>query len=225
VRLSAYSKPRRDESRRRSDGPLPDLRKLAAFARDTATENSASGCLAEAEHGRGSAPWPPRKSTARHTPTKLRWRCCGTLRPSEDFPLQVLRRRLPDHDRMVGGKFRIWRQGPLEKTLGDFGPDRDVVTCTGKAGTLVFADTAAFYHRGKPASARDRCAIYFNYMNRAPLRPFRCERGTISRAQIRRLAASIPQRQRDCLLWRDSLPLVARIVPPAGLEVGSLEPA
>jgi hypothetical protein len=130
-------------------------------------------------------------------------------------PLQVLRRQLPDHDRMVRGKFPILNQEQLEKALGDFDPDRDVVTCTGKAGTVVFADTAALYHRGKPASARDRCAIYFNYMNRAPLRPFRCERSTISRAQTRRLATSMPQRQRDCLLWRDSLPLVARIVPPS----------
>jgi hypothetical protein len=115
---------------------------------------------------------------------------------------------------MVRGKFPILTQEQLEKALGDFDPDRDVVTCTGKAGTVIFADTAALYHRGKPASARDRCAIFFNYMNRAPLRPFRCERSPISRAQTRRLAASMPQRQRDCLLWRDSLPLVARIVPP-----------
>jgi hypothetical protein len=130
-------------------------------------------------------------------------------------PLQVLLRQLPDHDRMVRGKFPILSQEKLETALGDFDPDRDVVTCTGKAGTVIFADTAALYHRGKPASARDRCAIFFNYMNRAPLRPFRCERSTISRAQTRRLAASMPQRQRDCLLWRDSLPLVARMVPPA----------
>src|ERR1700722_1860436 len=130
-------------------------------------------------------------------------------------PLQVLRRQLPDSCRMVRGKFPTLRQEQLEKALGDFDPDRDVVTCTGKASTMVFADTAAVYHRGKPASARDRCAIYFNYMNRVPLRPFRCERSTISRAQIRRLAASMPQRQRDCLLWRDSLPLVGRIIPPS----------
>jgi hypothetical protein len=130
-------------------------------------------------------------------------------------PLQVLRWRLPDHDRMVRGKSPILSQKELEKALGDFDADRDVVTCTGKAGTLVFADTVARYHRGKPASARDRCAIYFNYMSRAPLRPFRCERSTVSRAQIRRLAAPMPQRQRDCLLWRDSLPLVARVIPPA----------
>jgi hypothetical protein len=130
-------------------------------------------------------------------------------------PLQVLRRQLPDHDRMVRGKFPILSQEQLETALGDFDPDRDVVTCIGKAGTVIFADTAALYHRGKPASARDRCAIFFNYMNRAPLRPFRCERSPISRAQTRRLAGSMPPRQRDCLLWRDSLPLVARIVPPA----------
>jgi hypothetical protein len=130
-------------------------------------------------------------------------------------PLQLLRRQLPDRDRMVRGKFPILTQEKLETALGDFDPDRDVVTCTGKAGTVIFGDTAALYHRGKPASARDRCAIFFNYMNRVPLRPFRCERSTISRAQTRRLAASMPQRQRDCLLWRDSLPLVARIVPPA----------
>jgi hypothetical protein len=140
-------------------------------------------------------------------------------------PLQVLRRPLPDHNRMVRGRFPVLSQEKLESTLGDFDPDRDVVTCTGKAGTVIFADTASFYHRGKPASARDRCAIFFNYMNRTPLRPFRCERSPISREQTRRLATSVPQRQRDCLLWRDSLPLVARIVPPAPMwNVGSLEP-
>ena len=52
-------------------------------------------------------------------------------------PLQMLRRRLPDHDRMVGGKFGSVRQGQLEKARGDFDLDRDVVTCTGKAGTLA----------------------------------------------------------------------------------------
>lgn len=130
-------------------------------------------------------------------------------------PLQVLRRQLPDHYGMVRGKFPVLSQGQLERALSDFDPERDVVSFIGKVGTLVFADTATLYHRGKPATARDRCAIYFNYMTRAPLRPFRCERSTISRAQIRRLAASMPQRQRDCLLWRDSLPLVARILPPA----------
>jgi hypothetical protein len=130
-------------------------------------------------------------------------------------PLQVLRRQLPEHGPPVRGKFPVLSQERLEKTLGVFDPNRDVVTFIGKAGSLIFADTATLYHRGKPATARDRCAIYFNYMTRTPLRPFRCERSTISRAETRRLAASMPQRQRDCLLWRDALPLIARILPPA----------
>jgi hypothetical protein len=130
-------------------------------------------------------------------------------------PLQVLRRQLPEHGRPVRGKFPVLSQERLKRTLGDFDPKRDVVTFVGKVGTLVFADTATLYHRGKPATARDRWAIYFNYMSRTPLRPFRCERSTISRAETRRLAASMPQRQRDCLLWRDSLPFIARILPPA----------
>jgi hypothetical protein len=130
-------------------------------------------------------------------------------------PLQLLRRQLPDHYGMAGGKFPVLSQEKLEKALGDFDPERDVDTFIGKVGTLIFADTATLYHRGKPATARDRCAIYFNYMSRSPLRPFRCERSTISRAETRRLAASMPQRQRDCLLWRDALPFIARILPPA----------
>src|SRR5580693_3410101 len=38
-------------------------------------------------------------------------------------PLQVLRRQLPDHDRMVRGKFPIMSQEQLETALGDFDPD------------------------------------------------------------------------------------------------------
>jgi hypothetical protein len=43
-------------------------------------------------------------------------------------PLQVLRRRLPDQDRMVRGKFPVLTQEKLETALGDFNPDRDVVS-------------------------------------------------------------------------------------------------
>ncbi|MCW6508545.1 hypothetical protein [Lichenifustis flavocetrariae] len=130
-------------------------------------------------------------------------------------PLQVLRRKLPQHDRTVRGKFPILTQEELERRLADFRIDRDVTTCMGKTGTVVFADTASHYHRGKPATTHDRCAVYFNYFHRVPLRPFRCERSTISRAQIRELAEPLLHRQRDCLLWRESLPMVARLLPPA----------
>jgi hypothetical protein len=38
----------------------------------------------------------------------------------------VLRRPLPDHDRMVRGKFPMLSQEKLETALGDFDPDREM---------------------------------------------------------------------------------------------------
>jgi hypothetical protein len=130
-------------------------------------------------------------------------------------PFQVLKRRIPRYDRPTGGTFPVLTQRALEDALPGFDSDRDIVTCVGKRGTVVFSDTALFYHRGMPAVTHDRYAIFFNYINRVPLRPFRCERTMISRAQVDEMAEQLPARQRDCVLWRKSLPLVARLVPPA----------
>jgi hypothetical protein len=130
-------------------------------------------------------------------------------------PFQVLNRRISGFDRATGGTFPVLTQRQLEEALPNFDMARDVVTCVGKRGTVVFSDTASFYHRGMPAVTHDRYAIFFNYITRVPLRPFRCERTMISRSQVDELAKNLPARQRDCVLWRKSLPLVARVLPPA----------
>ena len=130
-------------------------------------------------------------------------------------PFQVLQRRIPKYDHSASGKFPALTERELEGALPNFDMARDVVTCMGKRGTVIFSDTASFYHRGMPAITRDRYAIFFNYIGRVPLRPFRCERSIISRAQINELAKDLPARQRDCVLWRKALPFVARILPPA----------
>ena len=130
-------------------------------------------------------------------------------------PFQVLRRGVAEACGRFERSYPVLTQQQLAKALPDFDANRDVVTCLGKRGTVVFSDTASFYHRGKPAITRDRYAIFFNYMSRTPLRPFRCERTLISRAQVEQLAEHLPKRQRDCVLWRKALPLVARILPPA----------
>jgi hypothetical protein len=130
-------------------------------------------------------------------------------------PFQVLQRRIPEHDRPVKGMYPVLTQRELENNLPDFDGARDVITCTGRRGTVIFSDTASFYHRGMPAVAGDRYAIFFNYITRTPLRPFRCERTMLSRAQVEQIAQELPMRQRDCVLWRKKLPLIARIIPPA----------
>jgi hypothetical protein len=130
-------------------------------------------------------------------------------------PFQVLQRRIPEYDHLNGDLFPVLTQRELEQAVPGFDMARDVVTCVGKRGTVVLSDTASFYHRGMPAITHDRYAIFFNYISRMPLRPFRCERTLISRAQVDQLAQELPTRQRDCVLWRKALPLLTRILPPA----------
>lgn len=135
---------------------------------------------------------------------------------------------------MSGGPFELIRrhdttQGPddayhyspaspdeLARRLGaDY--EADVATCTGPAGTVVFADTARFFHRGRPALSDDRMAIFFSYFARRPRHPFFCERSGLARKEIAKLAKGLSERQRAATLWRDALPPLVRLIPPARL--------
>lgn len=94
---------------------------------------------------------------------------------------------------------------------------RDVLSCEGPRGTVIFSDTARFFHRGKPATARDRAALFYSYFANPPRHPFLCERTGLSRSQIQRLAEGLPERQRSAALWQKDLPGLLRLVPPAGI--------
>jgi hypothetical protein len=97
-----------------------------------------------------------------------------------------------------------------------FGASEDsehVTTCTGPAGTLVFAETARFYHRGKPATHRPRSALFFTYFATPPRHPFYCGRTGLMRRQIVALAEGLSDEQRAAALWRDAVPWLWRAVP------------
>jgi hypothetical protein len=130
-------------------------------------------------------------------------------------PLEVLHRSFPGSDALQGASFPVLTQEMLEQRLGAAMDSGDVTTCIGKAGTVIFADVASRYHRGRPAIARDRCALFYNFFSHKPLRPFFCERHVFSRQQLSELAAGQTARARDCLLWHSNVPLLARIVPRA----------
>ncbi len=132
-------------------------------------------------------------------------------------PYEILHRDFPGSRDLSGFNYPVLTQEELEKRLGAPLSDRDVTSCVGPAGTVIFSDSATHYHRGKPAVERDRCAIFYNYFSRVPLRPFFCERSGLSRAQIASLATDLLPQQRACMLWHDSLPWFARIIPPAPL--------
>ena len=132
-------------------------------------------------------------------------------------PYEILHRDFPGSRSLSGFNYPVLTQEKLEQKVSAPISDQDVTSCVGPAGTVIFSDSATRYHRGKPAVSRDRCAIFYNYFSRVPLRPFFCERSGLSRAQIASLAADLSPDQRACTLWRDDLPWIAKIIPPAPL--------
>lgn len=128
-------------------------------------------------------------------------------------PLQVVRPNVITGNLVDKFTYPALSQELLEARIGGPITDRDVVTCTGPAGTIVFSDTARQYHRGKPATSRDRCAIYYNYFSRRPRHPFFCERSGLSRAQIAELSHTLAPEQKSCVTWHDSLSPIARLIP------------
>ena len=92
-------------------------------------------------------------------------------------------------------------------------PDARRNACIGPAGTLVFADTAAHFHRGRPPTGRERAVVYFNYFPRNPRHPFYCDRTRVSRPMIQSLCAALGPRQRAAALWRDGVPALLKLVP------------
>lgn len=92
-------------------------------------------------------------------------------------------------------------------------------TCTGKAGTVIFVDTARYYHRGKPPTKFDRSAIFFGYCSRKPRHPFFCGRSPLSKAELRYMASLLPEEVRDCVTWRDRLTGLAKWIPKNRLRV------
>ncbi|AYG70154.1 hypothetical protein CCGE531_29375 (plasmid) [Rhizobium sp. CCGE531] len=128
-------------------------------------------------------------------------------------PLQVVRPNVVTGDLADKFTYPALSQQLLEARLGGPVIDRDVVTCTGPAGTVIFSDTASQYHRGKPATSRDRCAIFYNYFSRSPRHPFFCERSGLSRSQIAEFSHALTPEQKSCINWRDNLPKAVRLIP------------
>jgi hypothetical protein len=89
----------------------------------------------------------------------------------------------------------------------------DCMTCTGSAGTVIFADTARNYHRGKPPTQSNRFAIFFTYLSRRPLHPYFCHRSVLSGKYLHRLIEGLSPAQRACVLWNKNLPSLVKWIP------------
>jgi hypothetical protein len=91
--------------------------------------------------------------------------------------------------------------------------DDGFTSCTGKAGTVIFVDTAVYYHHAKPPVTNDRVAVFFSYFSQNPKNPFLCGRSRLSDGQIRSLANTLPDHLRATVLWKDHLTGLSKYIP------------
>ena len=105
-------------------------------------------------------------------------------------------------------------QSLLNTTASDW-----LTSCVGKAGTVIFIDTARCYHRGKPPVETDRSAIFFHYFSQRPKNPFYCERSLLSRQQKSDLTKQLPPRLQIPITWRERYPGIGRYIPKNRMRV------
>jgi hypothetical protein len=131
-------------------------------------------------------------------------------------PFEIIRRPDTMQNDADGFVYSLADDVSLQRWLGD-DLERYKLSCEGPAGTVIFMDTARFFHRGKPATTSDRAALFYSYFAHRPRHPFLCERSGMTRRDIARLAGTLPDRQRAAAQWRQLLPLFLRAIPPARL--------
>lgn len=131
-------------------------------------------------------------------------------------PFQMIKRHDTMQNDQDGFNYELADHATLIERLGPSYAD-DIISCCGPAGTVIFTDTARFFHRGKPATGRDRMAIFYSYFAQNPRHPFLCERTGMPRDDVVRLTTTLSQRQQSAALWWKRLSMALRIIPPAGL--------
>jgi hypothetical protein len=97
--------------------------------------------------------------------------------------------------------------------------DNWLISCIGKAGTVIFTDTSRCYHRGKPPIDTDRSAIFFHYFSYRPKNPFYCDRSPLSSQQIVEFDRQLPTDLQGYLTWRDRYPIIGRYIPNNQMRV------
>ncbi|MGF1991981.1 MAG: 2OG-Fe(II) oxygenase [Nostoc sp. ZfuVER08] len=99
--------------------------------------------------------------------------------------------------RSLSYKYRYIR----DKTMRQIIPPLNWKSCTGVAGTVVMADTANVFHRGKIPLYSDRFTIFFDYTSRTPKHPFYCK-PPLRDEYLQIITPKLSQHQRECVFWR-----------------------
>jgi hypothetical protein len=150
------------------------------------------------------------------------WECRSVIKVAvycndigaDNGPFQLVSRDHSQRRDVKGYQYHLMDDDGLVATLGN-DVMRDVVTCPGSAGTVVFADTGRYFHRGQAPRKDDRKILFYSYFARPPRHPFFCERSGLSRQQVASLAETLAPRPKAAALWRRDVPALLRMIPPA----------
>lgn len=115
-------------------------------------------------------------------------------------------------------KYKGLNHTEMQQLLDD-PTDNWLISCIGKAGTVIFTDTSRCYHRGKPPIRTDRSAIFFHYFSYRPKNPFYCDRSPLSSRQIVEFDKQLPPHLQGYLTWRDKYPSIGRYIPKNYMKV------
>lgn len=91
-----------------------------------------------------------------------------------------------------------------DKIMEQVVPQSKWKSCLGAAGTVLIADPASIFHRGKKSLVSDRLAIFFDYTSRRPKHPHYCKY-FFSRDELNILTRNLSPRQNDCVWGNQKL--------------------
>ncbi|NEU75960.1 2OG-Fe(II) oxygenase [Hassallia byssoidea VB512170] len=74
-------------------------------------------------------------------------------------------------------------------------------SCTGLAGTVIFAATSSIFHRGKTPVADDRFAVFFDYTSRQPKHQLYSTL-SLNQENLLSLVNNLSKPQKDCVFWQ-----------------------
>jgi hypothetical protein len=120
--------------------------------------------------------------------------------------------------RHAQSRYQVYRHDELKDLLGE-DPQSWQKSYSGSSGTVIFVDTASYYHRGRPPISASRSAIFFGYFSFRPKHPFFCGRSPLSQEQLTNLSQSLPPHIQDSILWRKKLAGIGRCIPKNYLKV------
>ena len=91
-----------------------------------------------------------------------------------------------------------------DKCMEKIIPQSEWKSCPGPSGTVIFADTASIFHRGKVPVVSDRLSIFFDYTSSIPKHPYACN-SSFSVNELLILTKMLDKRQKKCIFWNQKL--------------------